>query len=52
MIEISLEKQEKFVDLYRSVAQQSTVMISPLEELLLSVNPQTCSPDYLLKIMK
>lgn len=52
MIEISLEKQEKFVDLYRSVAQQSTVMISPLEELLLSVNPQTGSPDYLLKIMK
>ncbi|KAJ7377332.1 hypothetical protein OS493_029691 [Desmophyllum pertusum] len=52
MIEVALEKQEQFVDMFRSVPQQSAVMVSPLEDLLLSVNPQSSSPDYLLKIMK
>lgn len=52
MIEIVLEKQEQFVDMFRSVPQQSAVMVSPLEDLLLSVNPQSNAPDYLLKIMK
>lgn len=53
MIEIALEKQEQFVDMFRrSVPQQSAVMVSPLEDLLLSVNPQSSAPDYLLKIMK
>ena len=53
MIEIALEKQEQFVDMFRSVSvQQSAVMVSPLEDLLLSVNPQSSAPDYLLKIMK
>ena len=52
MIEVALEKQEQFVDMFRSVPQQSVVMVSPLEDLLLSVNPQSSSPDYLLKIMK
>lgn len=52
MIEIALEKQEQFVDMLRSVQQQSAVMVSPLEDLLLSVNPRSSAPDYLLKIMK
>lgn len=52
MIEIALEKQEQFVDMFRSVPQQSAVLVSPLEDLLLSVNPQSSNPDYLLKIMK
>jgi len=52
MIEIALEKQEQFVDMLRSVPQQSSVLVSPLEDLLLSVNPRSSAPDYLLKIMK
>lgn len=52
MIEVTLEKQEQFVDMFRSVPQQSAVLVSPLEDLLLSVNPQSSAPDYLLKIMK
>ena len=52
MIEVALEKQEQFVDMFRSVPQQSAVLVSPLEDLLLSVNPQSSAPDYLLKIMK
>lgn len=52
MIEIALEKQEQFIDMFRSVPQQSSVLVSPLEDLLLSVNPQSGAPDYLLKIMK
>jgi len=28
------------------------VLVSPLEDLLLSVNPQSSNSDYLLKIMK
>jgi len=38
--------------MFRSVPQQSSVLVSPLEDLLLSVNPQSGAPDYLLKIMK
>lgn len=52
MIEIALEKQEQFVEMFRSVPQQSAVLVSPLEDLLLSVNPQSSNSDYLLKIMK
>ena len=52
MIEIALEKQEQFVGMFRSVPQQSSVLVSPLEDLLLSVNPRSSAPDYLLKIMK
>ena len=52
MIEVTLEKQEQFVDMFRSVPQQSAVLVSPLEDLLLSVNPQSSAPAYLLKIMK
>ena len=52
MVETALEKQEQFMNIFRSVPQQSAVMVSPLEELLLSINPQSSTADYLLKIMR
>ena len=52
MVEVALEKQGQFMEILRSVPQQSAVMVSPLEELLLSINPQSNTADYLLKIMK
>ena len=52
MVEVALEKQEQFMEIFRSVPQQSAVMVSPLEDLLLSINPQSSAADYLLKIMR
>lgn len=52
MVEVALEKQGQFMEIFHSVPQQSAVMVSPLEELLLSINPQSNTADYLLKIMK
>jgi len=52
MVEVAVEKQEQFMNIYRSVPQQSAVMVSPMEDLLLSINPQSRVPDYLLKIMR
>lgn len=52
MVETALEKQEQFVNTLRGVTQQSAIMVSRLEDLLLSINPQTSAADYLLKIMR
>lgn len=52
MIETALEKQEQFMNISRGVTQQAAVMVSPLEDLLLSINPQSSTPDYLLKMMR
>ena len=52
MIETALEKQEQFANTLRSVTQQSAIMVSRLEDLLLSINPRTSAADYLLKIMR
>lgn len=52
MVETALEKQEQFVNTFRSIMQQSSVMVSRLEDLLLSINPQSSAPDYLMKIMR
>ena len=52
MIETALEKQEQFANTLRSVTQQSAIIVSRLEDLLLSINPRTSAADYLLKIMR
>ena len=52
MVEVALEKQQHFMDMLRSVPQESALMVSPLEDLLLSVNPQSNTPDYLLKVVR
>ena len=40
-----LEKQATFLEL--AAAHRSSMIVSPLDELLLSVNPRTGRPDYL-----
>lgn len=48
LLECILEKQSMFIELAR--AHLSSLILSPLDELLLSVNPRTGKPDYLFLI--
>ncbi|XP_033102050.1 nuclear pore complex protein Nup205-like isoform X2 [Anneissia japonica] len=50
MIDIALEKQEKFFDLVRS--QSLGVMVTPMDQLLMSINPKTGKADHLVNIAK
>ena len=52
MIEVALEKQEEFLNVLRGVTQSSSITITPLDQLLLGINPQTQAADYLLKITR
>lgn len=52
MVEVALEKQQQFMDMLRTIPQRTSVLASPLEQLLLSINPQTHAADYLLKIAR
>jgi len=45
ILESVLEKQAEFIELAK--VHMSSMIVSPLDELLLSVNPRTGSPDYL-----
>ena len=45
-----LEKQATFLEL--AAAHRSSMIVSPLDELLLSVNPRTGRPDYLCVVAR
>eukprot|EP00795_Rhopilema_esculentum_P005068 gene5068-181_t len=50
LIEYTLEKQTKFNAMLRN--QNSSVMVTPIEKLLLSINPSTAEADYPYKIAR
>lgn len=50
ILEQVLEKQPVFLEL--SKHHMSSMIVSPLDELLLSVNPRTGRPDYLCMIAR
>ncbi|XP_048578619.1 nuclear pore complex protein Nup205 isoform X2 [Nematostella vectensis] len=52
VVEVTLERQETFMDMLRSVVHGSAVMVTPLQHLLMTVNPATQKADYLLKVTK
>eukprot|EP00794_Sanderia_malayensis_P012769 gene12769-14080_t len=50
LIECALEKQTTFVSLLRD--QNSSIVVTPMEQLLLSINPSTAEADYPYKIAR
>ncbi|XP_022111764.1 nuclear pore complex protein Nup205-like [Acanthaster planci] len=50
MVQLTLEKQNAFVDLVRM--QGSGVMVSTMDELLMAINPRSETADHLVNIAK
>ncbi|XP_077999885.1 nuclear pore complex protein Nup205-like [Glandiceps talaboti] len=50
MIECALEKQEIFMDLLREY--NSSILVAPMDKLLVGINPRTDKPDHLVHITK
>ncbi|XP_038064864.1 nuclear pore complex protein Nup205-like [Patiria miniata] len=50
MVQLTLEKQNAFVDLVR--VQGSGVMVSTMDELLMAINPRSETADHLVNIAK
>ncbi|XP_045195259.2 nuclear pore complex protein Nup205-like [Mercenaria mercenaria] len=50
MIEITLEKEELFVDMVRDTG--SPLLVTPMDRLLLGINPRTGKADYIVTVAK
>nr|XP_054774519.1 nuclear pore complex protein Nup205-like [Lytechinus pictus] len=50
MLDLALEKQDKFIDLLRG--QASSLMVTPLDQLLMGINPRSGRADHLCHVAK
>lgn len=50
MLEITLEKEEQFVDMVRDTG--SAMLVTPMEKLLLGINQRTGKADYIVTVAK
>ncbi len=50
LLELALEKQDVFIDLIRG--QGSGVMVTPMDDLLMAINPRTGKADHLVNVAK
>ncbi|XP_072164969.1 nuclear pore complex protein Nup205-like [Diadema setosum] len=50
MLDLSLEKQDGFLDLLRN--QGSGLMVTPLDQFLMGINPRTGQADHLCRVAK
>ncbi|CAH1799487.1 unnamed protein product [Owenia fusiformis] len=50
LVEVTLEKQEQFFDILRESG--SSLIISPLDKLLLGINPRSGKADHLVNVAK
>eukprot|EP00057_Strongylocentrotus_purpuratus_P025366 XP_011679840.1 PREDICTED: nuclear pore complex protein Nup205 [Strongylocentrotus purpuratus] len=50
MLDLALEKQDRFIDLLRG--QGSSQMVTPLDQLLMGINPRSGRADHLCHIAK
>ena len=48
LLEVALAREEQFFDLLRSYNRR--VLVNPLHELLLEINPRTGKPDHMVTI--